>query len=225
MSAMPSHRKSGPREQANVAETLEKWVHGWVISRCVEPASDLPNGGFRINVGIPGHIVRYVLLGTNLLEVESIAKSVSTPGTWLKVCASEKSVTPILPSRWVVTTPEFLMSCRVTQKFGLDVPSPYTLMISNAGASTEARIQLSDGTLAARAKMTEIEGRAMFDQVVTEPDHRRKGLGSLAMKALWNRAIEKEIRDGVLVATEEGLRLYEALGWRVVSPLTAAYSR
>lgn len=60
------------------------------------------------------------------------------------------------------------------------------------------------------------------DQVVTEPAHRRRGLGRTVMAALERAAVERGVVRGVLVATEDGLGLYGSLGWTVDSPVTAA---
>ncbi|WP_395402300.1 hypothetical protein ACHMW6_29340 [Pseudoduganella sp. UC29_106] len=42
------------------------------------------------------------------------------------------------------------------------------------------------------------------------------------MSALGNLAVAEDARVGVLVATEQGRALYEAIGWTLVSPVTAA---
>jgi hypothetical protein len=42
------------------------------------------------------------------------------------------------------------------------------------------------------------------------------------MGALSNVSIASESKIGVLVATEDGCALYKAIGWTIVSPVTAA---
>ncbi|WP_127356693.1 GNAT family N-acetyltransferase [Actinacidiphila soli] len=65
---------------------------------------------------------------------------------------------------------------------------------------------------------------AVFDQIETSPAHRRKGLGSLVMRALANAAYDAGATTGVLGATVEGRALQESLGWRTDAPLTGLLS-
>ncbi|MGY5131575.1 GNAT family N-acetyltransferase [Streptomyces nigrescens] len=62
----------------------------------------------------------------------------------------------------------------------------------------------------------------VFDMIGTEPAHQRRGLGRAVMAALAGRAVEWGARQGVLVASPDGRALYEAMGWRLRSPVTAA---
>ncbi|MEU8915735.1 GNAT family N-acetyltransferase [Streptomyces nigrescens] len=62
----------------------------------------------------------------------------------------------------------------------------------------------------------------VFDMIGTQPAHQRRGLGRAVMAALAGRAVERGARQGVLVASPDGRALYEAMGWRLRSPVTAA---
>jgi predicted GNAT family acetyltransferase len=69
-----------------------------------------------------------------------------------------------------------------------------------------------------------VRGRAaVIDVVETDPAHRRRGLGSVVMAELSRAAADRGAVRAVLVATEAGRALYEKLGWRVESPITAAH--
>ncbi|MFH8585013.1 GNAT family N-acetyltransferase [Streptomyces celluloflavus] len=63
---------------------------------------------------------------------------------------------------------------------------------------------------------------AVFDMIGTEAAHRRRGLGRFLMATLARRAAELGAGQGVLVASPDGRALYEALGWRLRAPVTAA---
>ncbi|WP_436674482.1 GNAT family N-acetyltransferase [Micromonospora sp. URMC 107] len=65
----------------------------------------------------------------------------------------------------------------------------------------------------------------IVDQVATEPAHRRRGLGSVVMRARCDHAAWLGIRTGILVATDDGRALYRALGWTVRSPVSGAFLR
>jgi predicted GNAT family acetyltransferase len=78
------------------------------------------------------------------------------------------------------------------------------------------------GQVAAQGKAALTGEYAVIDQVVTEPDHRRRGLGTTVMQALAHATTRRGASTGVLVATADGLGLYRSLGWTVASPMTAA---
>ncbi|MFJ7751381.1 GNAT family N-acetyltransferase [Arthrobacter sp. NPDC097144] len=70
-----------------------------------------------------------------------------------------------------------------------------------------------NGEPAARGSVAMVEGYAVYDRIVTEPDFRRRGLGSYVMRALTAVALEHDVDAGLLVATVDGLGLYSYLGW------------
>lgn len=98
----------------------------------------------------------------------------------------------------------------------------YQVSVSTSGAVSDAEIRARDGQLAARGRVAQCDGIATFDQIVTEPAHQRKGLGRIIMATLGNLSIAHEAKVGPLVATEQGRALYQAMGWTLVSPVTAA---
>jgi GNAT superfamily N-acetyltransferase len=120
-----------------------------------------------------------------------------------------------------VQAPEFLMSRALHVGPALP-PEGHTLTLRLQGAATDADIHAAEGQLAAGGRMAQAGGFVVFDQIVTEPAHRRKGLGGLVMRALGNQAVNNAAHTGVLVATEDGRALYSRLGWTVLSEVTAA---
>lgn len=71
--------------------------------------------------------------------------------------------------------------------------------------------------LAASGRVFVVNGTAVFDRIVTEPDFQRRGLGSFIMKALAAKAFEHDVEDGLLLASLDGQKLYSHLGWKTVS--------
>lgn len=84
-------------------------------------------------------------------------------------------------------------------------------------------VEVKNGNdIAARGQLA-LDGRVgVFDQVVTDEAHRRRGLGTLVMGLLSESAARMGVDKGVLVATEDGLKLHTALGWVVHSPVASA---
>lgn len=207
----------------DVADVASAWAKGWTLTR--DKASPVSTGyGCKIDLGLPDHLERHVVVDFDAPLVRELAGGLRTPGTWLKVCAAAEDVAPLLHERWQVQAPEYLMAVVL----GMDTavaPEGYRLVVSNVGAVIEVEVRDLQGELAARGRAAHNGGFATFDQIVTEPAHQRRGLGRLVMAALGNYAIAQGATLGVLVATDQGRALYQTLGWRLVSHVTAAVVR
>ncbi|WP_112244163.1 GNAT family N-acetyltransferase [Kribbella monticola] len=190
---------------------VKAWAEGWAIARGT-PAPVEVAEGYRIDVGLPGHVVRYVLPA----HAPALAARLTTPGTWLKIC----DAAPSLDERWQVQAPEYLMTAQLTTEPPASRPE-YQLQLTQTGSVLDVVVR-SQGELAARGKAALAGEHAVIDQVVTEPGHRRRGLGTTVMRALSQAARHRGARTGVLVATADGRALYHGLGWSLVSPVTAA---
>jgi GNAT superfamily N-acetyltransferase len=205
---------------ASHADLVRAWVHGWARSRGTSPPVALPSG-WRIEVGLPGHIVRVVLAHTSEAVVEQLVASAPVSGTWLKVCGSVSAIRPLLTAAWCTRDPEYLMSA------SLAAPprrreQPHDVQIDDVRPGVvDVRVQHA-GATAASGRVAVYEDAAVFDQVATDPAHRRRGFGSLVMAELSRQAVLAGARGGVLVATGDGLGLYRQLGWALRSPVTAA---
>jgi GNAT superfamily N-acetyltransferase len=196
-----------------------EWALGWARSRDV-PAPVAEPDGFRIDINADGQLVRYVLAGPETTERR--ARTLTAPGTWLKVCGPRDEVIAALTPQWRVGEPEYLMSAELSA--GPVVTSePYTVGIEGDGDVLDAVVRAADGTQAARGRVAVPGACAVVDQVVTEPEHRRRGLGRLVMGVLSSIAVSRGATRAVLVATEDGLGLYRSIGWIVDSPVVAAH--
>lgn len=67
--------------------------------------------------------------------------------------------------------------------------------------------------VAASGHVSVVGGYAVFDRIITDPGYRRRGLGSLVMRALAALALEHEVDEGLLIASLDGQALYSYLGW------------
>jgi GNAT superfamily N-acetyltransferase len=196
------------------------WAYGWAISRQVQAPVERP-GYFQILVGKPGQTTRYVLPHFDQRLIQRLVSAESGPGTWLKICSPIAAVSPLLASSWAIHEPEFLMS---TVLAGSDAPAigGYRVHTDRSGALAFAKIVAETGEIAASGQVAIDDSFACFDQIVTAEAHRRRGLGRHLMTALTNLSLDLGARHGVLVATEAGAALYNAVGWSMVSPVTAA---
>ncbi|MEV0613752.1 GNAT family N-acetyltransferase [Nonomuraea sp. NPDC050404] len=174
-----------------------------------------------MDVGLPGHVARHIVAAPTPEILHGLVSSISTPGTWLKLCAPVQAVAPLLPPRWSVQAPEFMMTVRLA---GEAPPPPpgYHLAVTTRAGVTAVRLLTAAREVAARGQFAVAGTTAVVDKVETAPDHRRRGLGTTVMTTIAATAASVGARTGVLVATAEGQALYETLGWTLHTPMTAA---
>lgn len=85
----------------------------------------------------------------------------------------------------------------------------WTLFTVFHGDGDEAKV-------AARGRVAVVGSYAILDRIFTSPDFRRQGLGTFVTRALIAIALEDDVEEGLLVATEDGRELYEFLGWTLL---------
>lgn len=204
-----------------VTRLARRWVLGWAVSRGTEPPVEQAEG-FRIDVGLPHHVARYVLLDADEAAVEpavrKVAGSVTVPNTWLKAFVAPELVASWLPLGWTSGPPTFLMATALRPS-EVRAPDGYAVTSETRAGVTFVRVLSADGAVAARGQIAVTGESAVVDQVETDPAHQRRGLGSLVMRTLANDAVARGASTGVLGASAEGRALYEALGWTVHAPL------
>ncbi|MEV4886272.1 GNAT family N-acetyltransferase [Chitinophaga ginsengisegetis] len=200
---------------------VETWLKGWSAAREL-PAPDRENGVLFVNVGWPQQAMRYVFPSPTD-QLKYLAETIVDPWIFLKVCAKPEIVTGLLPPRWVIQAPAFMMTCNAPMTSpGTALPKGYILDINKEATVPIVRILTPEHAEAAVGRVVFVDGFAIYDRIETHPDHRRKGLGSIVMKTLEALGTARGIKKGILVATIEGKALYEKLGWEVYSPYTTA---
>jgi GNAT superfamily N-acetyltransferase len=204
----------------DVALAATAWARGWAQTRN-KPAPVPQAYGCKIDLGPPEHTARHVVADLNAPMLIELVSGLQAPGTWLKVCAHPDDVIPLLHEEWQVQAPEYLMAAALCDAAAV-TPEGYRLSLSTSGTVTDAELRDLDGQLAAKGRVAHSDGFAAFDQIVTEPEHQRRGLGRVIMAALGKISVSQNAKTGVLVATEQGRSLYQAIGWTLVSPVTAA---
>ncbi|WP_017580274.1 GNAT family N-acetyltransferase [Nocardiopsis valliformis] len=214
-----SPSSSSSRASSRVRRLVGHWVHGWALTRGVPAPVRVPHG-HRLDVGVPGHRVRHVL--PDARRAAELSRFLSAPDSWLKVCGPREEALAALDPRWRVGGPEYLM-CVELSPVPVPVPEPYAYRPNRNGTHRRGRVLTPEGTTAASALMSTHEDTAVFDKVITEPEHQRHGLARAVMNALGRTARAQGVYTGLLVATEDGHGLYEHLGWEVVCEVTPAH--
>ncbi|WP_065847754.1 GNAT family N-acetyltransferase [Sphingobium sp. Ndbn-10] len=195
------------------------WVKGWTLAR--ETAPPCPYGdGFWVDVGWPQQKARYVFAALSPAFGE-LARTIDEPWVFLKACASADAMRPMLPARWSIQRPGFLMTCAEPMTGDSVLPEGYTLDVTR-GAVSIVRVLDRAREEAAIGHVVVVDGFAIYDRIETRPEHRRRGLARVVMKLLGAIGEAHGARCGVLVATPDGRALYESLGWELHSPYTTA---
>lgn len=201
-------------------ELLAAWGRGWTVTRGTTAPEPLADGAWRIEVGLPGHRRRDLLPAWPAERLQAWAATIAAPGAWIKALIDPAELH--LPAGWARHATEYLMSAPLAGGDVPDLAPGYRADLTQHGDMLACELRAADGQRAARALVGLTGRHAVFDQVVTEPAHRRLGLGRHAMGRLAQAARARGADTGLLVATEEGRALYAALGWRVESLMAAA---
>ena len=200
---------------------VEIWVKGWALARNTVPP--IPHkDGFKIKVGWPKQLVRYVFPCLSE-ELVHLANTISTPWHFLKACASPMEVRQNIPSHWEIQPPGYLMTS-LAQMHSIKsiLPDGLTLLVEEELSIIIVKIVAGNGEIASIGRIAIVEDFAIYDRIETRTEFRRLGLARIIMKTLYEKAVNQGIHKGVLVATAEGKLLYESLGWQLHSLYTTA---
>lgn len=199
---------------------VEKWLRAWSLSRDL-PMPEKYASGYRVNVGAPKQKVRYVFPELNN-DFFSLAKTVDESWVFLKVCAPYEQFRPLIPEHWIVQPQGYMMYCNSRMNFGNSVlPDGYSLDIQRCSPEKCIVRIAYENKEAAIGTLIIVDGIAVYDRIVTQERHRRKGLARKIMAVLEDMALSEGIQYNFLVATEQGRSLYESLGWKLYSIYTS----
>lgn len=196
------------------------FAQGWAATRNVAPP--LPrHGGFYIHVGQPDQAERYIFPRLDVDVLADLARQITQPHVFIKVCEAPEAVRAVLPSYWEIREPPTWMMTRPLEAADMDLPPGYTMTLEQKGAVKIATIAMGDVT-AAQGRIVLLGDTVLFDQIATDLAHRRRGLGRALMQRLSSLAIRQGAPNGLLSATEMGRALYGSIGWTVHAPYTSA---
>lgn len=198
------------------------WVDAWARSRHAAPP--VPRlGGLYVAVGDPGQVGRYVFPTFDPAIVTAAADAIDAPEIFLKILAEDEEVAPLLPPRWSFRPPGYMMAVDLAAMTKPAAPpSGYAATIREERGVRHIAIVAPDGTLAAQGRAIVMGELLVFDRIMTDPAHGRRGLGSVVMGTLARDGAVRGATRGLLVATPAGKALYATLGWTQVAPYTTA---
>jgi GNAT superfamily N-acetyltransferase len=197
-------------------------VRGWLAARSLSrglPAPVADHGGWRVDTNGAVERRRYVFAEAGP-GFTALVATIAEPGIFVKLCADADTFRTLLPPRWTITDANCMMVPEHPVGEPRAVPPGYRLATIRDGGVTHATITAPDGGLAASGYAAELDGIFVYDRIVVEAPHRRRGLGRALMMAL-GESCNSSARP-VLTATAMGAALYETLGWRMYAPYTTA---
>ncbi|KQT94111.1 hypothetical protein ASG49_04150 [Marmoricola sp. Leaf446] len=211
---------------------VRAWVAGWACSRDLPPAEEVAEGVLRTPVGAPGREVELLVLDADRhprrTDVAARA-SWDERDPWVTVPTTDPGrVADRLAEHGLATAdvPEWLMTRSLAASPAAPLPPGYTATTSRPGPHrAEVGITAPHGSPAAWGQVGLVRAVAVPDRISTVAAHRRRGLGSVVMGLLGDAAVEAGADRGVLVASDEGRRLYLTLGWEPVCAVVVARRR
>lgn len=201
----------------------QNWLFAWLSGRAYarglpQPFAD--RGGWRAEIGLETERRRWVFaeLGIDLL---ALANEIDDPALRLRAIATPAAMRAFLPAGWIVADASYAMGEPGRRSPDPVLSSHYRLEVQSEPRSVHAFVLHDSGELAASGHGGIADSVFVYDRIVTQPGHRRRGLGRVIMHALGLHRGDPQL-PGVLVATEAGRTLYEALGWQVLAPYASA---
>ncbi len=216
MSRLESARSH--RTPAAVAPLIRAWLAARSLARGL-PAPVDEAGACRVDVHSDAEVRRWVFPALSP-QIGALARSITQPRHFIKLCGAPEELLAALPPGWQLSAPgHFMMG--PGRMGGSACPAGYRSVISCADGITAVRVRAPDGELAASGHAAELDGVFIYDRIITEPGHQRRGLGRFVMQQLAGCKQAAQSTE-LLVATDQGRALYEALGWSVLSPFSTA---
>lgn len=201
-------------------DIVEKWLKAWSLSRKL-PLPVRYKSGFKVEVGDEKQKIRYVFSELNHDFIE-LSIQIDEPWTYLKVCASPDEVKNAVSGKWIVQPPGYMMHCFGPMKSSdTNLCDGYRIEYEKYNSTTVIKIIAENGELASIGRIVLVDDMAVYDRIITEENHQRKGLATFLMRELEKKALSKGITNNFLVATAQGKKLYESMGWKLYSNYTS----
>lgn len=201
-----------------------QWAFGYCAARgYARPVAAMIATALWFDAGKPDQTGRFILGDTSGEAVAAAFAAVDAPHIYVDIAAPRDAILPHIPPHWQPRDPMWLMAAGTDMPAARPTPD-FTIEIDEGADRFEAVARDADGALAARGVLGIHGAVAVYDQIVTEAQFGRRGLGSAIMAELGRRAARRGVTTRLLVATADGKALYERLGWTLRSDIVSVIS-
>ncbi|WP_162248178.1 MULTISPECIES: GNAT family N-acetyltransferase [unclassified Sphingopyxis] len=200
------------------------WAFGYCAARgYAQPVAATLPSALWFDVGKPDQAGRFILGNASGEAATAAFAAVEAPHTYVDIAATRDAILPHIPPHWQPRDPMWLMVAGTDMPAARPTPD-FTVEVAESANRFEAIARHADGSLAARGVLGIHGTTAVYDQIVTEPQFGRRGLGSAIMAELGRQAARRGVTECLLVATSDGKALYERLGWTLCSDIVSVIS-
>jgi hypothetical protein len=215
---MSEHLATREKQQVDPALVL-----GWLTARSVARGLPLPiceRGGFYVHTNCDTELQRWVF-PQMCQGLKELGRELTQPRNFLKLCGSSEELRNALPAHWDVAPARCFMRLMPNRQIARALPAGYAIECRHDADAIHVQINAPDGSPAASGHGAAAEGVFAYDRIQTAVPHRRKGLGSAVIGTLAAHS-PRDIEHHLLVATEDGHKLYTALGATVLFSYSTA---
>jgi GNAT superfamily N-acetyltransferase len=200
------------------------WAFGYCAARgYAEPVAATFPSALWFDAGKPDQTGRFILGNASGEAAAAAFTAVDAPHIYVDIAAPRDAILPHVPPHWQPRDPMWLMATGTAMPEARATPD-FTIEVDEGANRFEAVARHTDGSLAARGVLGIHGTTAVYDQIVTEAQFGRRGLGSAIMAELGRRALGRGVTECLLVATSDGKALYERLGWTLRSDIVSVIS-
>lgn len=206
-----------------LADLTRRWALGWAASRRVV-VRDRPDGVLVVEVADDRRRAELLLVEPDDATLAAVGAEVLAAGDlWVSVMTASDAG-PVVPPGLVALADRDTLMRRSPVHDGV-APDPRVRLEDDGDRVLATVAGDGDDVLAAQGQVGLVGTDVVFDRIGTVAAYRRRGLGTLVMTALAERAAQRGAREALLVATVDGQALYERLGWSVAGRFTTSAAR
>src|SRR5690242_14976488 len=156
-------------------ESVRRWINGWRLCRGLQPPIEYDDVVLA-HLGLPGREREIFTVSDHIDRLTQVV----TETTWLTgatpygdVVAEHLSAVGLQP----FAEQKVLMSIALSDHPQPAAPAAYRLVVTSDGPLDRVQLLAGD-TVAARGMMATVGDDVVMHDIHTDPEHRRKGLGS-----------------------------------------------
>lgn len=200
------------------------WAFGYCAARgYAHPVAATLPAALWFDVGKPDQTSRFILGDASSEAAAAAFAAVDAPHVYVDIAAPRDTILPHIPPHWQPRDAMWLMAAGTDMPAARPTPD-FAIEIDESPHRFEAVARDANGSFAARGVLGIHDTIAVYDQIVTEPQFGRRGLGSAIMAELGRQAAHRGVTECLLVATSDGKALYERLGWTLRSDIVSVIS-